>query len=319
MRASRLLALLLHLQANGGMTAEALARELEVSVRTIYRDVEALGSSGVPVYAESGPGGGIRLVDGWRTRLTGITAEEADALLLAGAPGPAAELGLGTVLAAAQLKVLAALPPELRSRAGRVRERFLLDAPGWFQGADPVPHLPALAEALWDDRRIDVSYRRADKAVQRRLDPLGLVLKAGVWYLLGRHRRDIRTYRVSRIERFAMRSERFVRPATFDLAAAWSEASAGFEESVLRMDVDVRVLPRAWRAVLRALDPSVEPSGPLPEPDADGWIRARLRGQSVEIAAHQLFGLGAAVVVEGPPDLRDRVRAAAVDLAGLYG
>ena len=183
MRASRLVSVLLLLQSRGGLTASQLADELEVSVRTIYRDVEALSASGVPIYADRGPLGGIRLVDGYRTRLTGLTQSEAESLFLSGLPGPAAELGLGTVVAAARLKVLAALPPELRSRATRLSQRFHLDAPGWFQSSEAVPHLADLAAAVWDDHQVELRYDRGDRIVERTVAPLGLVLKGGVWYL----------------------------------------------------------------------------------------------------------------------------------------
>src|SRR5436189_905014 len=162
MRASRLVSLLLLLQSRGGQTAAEIARELEVSVRTVHRDVDALSAAGVPIYAERGPAGGIRLVDGYRTRLTGMTAGEAEALFLSGLPGPAAELGLGTVVAAAQLKVLASLPAELRSRASRLVERFHLDASTWFHASEPVPHLGTISEAVWESDRVQVRYRRGD-------------------------------------------------------------------------------------------------------------------------------------------------------------
>ena len=177
MRASRLVNLLLILQTRGGLTAAELARELEVSVRTIHRDVEALSAAGVPIYADRGPYGGIRLVDGYRTRLTGMTPDEAEALFMSGMPGPAAELGLGTVVTAARLKVLAALPTELRSRASRLVERFHLDAAGWFQTNQPVPHLATVAESVWEGRQARIEYERGDGAVTRVLGPLGLVLE----------------------------------------------------------------------------------------------------------------------------------------------
>ena len=243
MRASRLVNVLLLLQTRSRMTAAELADELEVSVRTIYRDVEALAEAGVPIYAERGPHGGVRLVDGYRTRLTGLTAEEAEAVFLSGVPGPAAELGLGTVVAAARLKVMAALPPELRTRASRVAERFHLDAPGWFQPDERLPFLEALAGAVWDTRRIQVRYRRGERAgdVDRVLDPLGLVLKGGIWYLVARSGEDIRTYRVSRVRDVQVQPERFERPDGFDLAEHWASSTAAYERTRDLVEVVLRV------------------------------------------------------------------------------
>src|SRR5215468_5173498 len=159
MRASRLLSALLLLQTNGRMSARALAEALDVSVRTVYRDMTALHEAGVPVYAEGGPDGGYQLVAGFRTTLTGLTEDEARVLFLTGLPGPAADLGLGEQVSAAELKLTAALPPALRATANRVRERFHLDAPGWYTRGDASPHLGHVAEALWQQRRIRISYR----------------------------------------------------------------------------------------------------------------------------------------------------------------
>ena len=220
MRASRLVNLLLLLQSHGPQTATQLAAELEVSARTVYRDVDALAEAGVPIYAERGPTGGVRLVDGYRTRLTGLTADEAEALFLSGLPGPAAQLGLGTVVAAARLKVLAALPPELRTRAARIQSRFYLDAPGWFQQAEALPSLEVLASAVWEAREVEVTYRRDERVERRLLAPLGLVLKGGTWYLVALSKGEPRTFRVSRVEDTVLQGT-FDRPADFDLAAFW--------------------------------------------------------------------------------------------------
>ena len=196
MRATRLVSLLLLLQTRGLLTAGELAELLEVSVRTVHRDVESLAAAGVPVEAVRGPAGGYRLAGGYRTRLTGLTADEAEALFAAGMPGPAAELGLGGELAAARLKVLAALPAELQERATQASRLFHLDTRGWFRAGDRVPHLPAIAEAVWHRRRVRLRYREGPRTVQRTIDPLGLVLKGGAWYLVARRSVGMRVYRV---------------------------------------------------------------------------------------------------------------------------
>ncbi len=171
MRASRLLSILLLLQSRGRMTAQQLADEFEISVRTVYRDIDNLSASGVPVYADRGRDGGFQLLDGYRTRLTGLTPAEADALFLTGLPGPAAELGLGDAMAAAQLKLLAALPSERREGAERVASRFHLDPIGWYQTIEQTAFLPTLAEAVWNTRRIGVRYESWTAVVERQLDP----------------------------------------------------------------------------------------------------------------------------------------------------
>jgi predicted DNA-binding transcriptional regulator YafY len=320
MRASRLVSLLLLLQARGQLTAAALARELEVSVRTVHRDVEALAESGVPIYADRGPHGGIRLVDGYRTRLTGLTADEAEALFLSGLPGPAAELGLGTVVAAARLKVLAALPSELRSRATRLVERFHLDAAGWFQADEPVPNLGVLSEAVWEGRRVEVEYRRGEGTVTRRLEPLGLVLKAGVWYLVAASDDQPRTYRVSRVAAARALDERFERPAGFDLAAFWAESSAAYEREAPRIDVTVRVQPERLGRLRGAVGSRVvEAAERLSDPDPDGWLRLRISMEWPDEAAAQLLAAGSSIEVLEPVEIRDRLLASARRIVECYG
>ncbi|MEA2608776.1 MAG: hypothetical protein QOJ75_1019 [Chloroflexota bacterium] len=319
MRASRLVTVLLLLQSRGQLTAGELAAELEVSERTIHRDVEALSASGVPVYAERGPHGGIRLVDGYRTRLTGLTGDEAEALFLAGIPGPAAELGLGTVVAAAQLKVLASLPPELRTRASRLVERFHLDAGDWFSASQPVPHLGALSDAVWTTTRIAIEYRRGEDVVQRLLEPLGLVLKAGTWYVVAVADGQIRTYRVSRVVTAEPTSERFERPLGFELAAYWSESTMAYERDVPRVDVEVRVRPDRVDRLRSAVGSVVmNAAEPLPGNDPDGWLRLRLRLDWPDDAALTLLGAGRWVEVLGPPEVRSGVASTAAAIAERY-
>ena len=319
MRASRLVTVLLLLQSRGQLTAAELAAELEVSERTIHRDVDALSASGVPVYAERGPHGGIRLVDGYRTRLTGLTGDEAEALFLAGIPGPAAELGLGTVVAAAQLKVLASLPPELRTRASRLVERFHLDAGDWFRASQPIPHLAALSDAVWNGTRISIEYQRDQGTVRRVLEPLGLVLKAGTWYVVAGVDGQIRTYRASRVLDAEPSTDRFERPAGFDLAAYWSESTAAYERDVPRVEVDVRVRPDRIDRLRSAVGHVVmNAAEALPGLDPEGWLRLRLRLDWPDDAAGTLLGAGRWVEVLGPPEIRAGVASTARAVADRY-
>lgn len=308
------MSILLLLQTRGRMTAAQLAEELEVSVRTVYRDVEALGAAGVPLYGDAGHAGGYRLLDGYRTRLTGLTADEAEALFLAGVPGPAAQLGLGPVLAAAQLKVRAALPPELRAHADRISGRFHLDAPGWYTDteADETPYLAAVADAVWNNRILHTVYRRWREPtdVERRLEPYGLVLKAGRWYVVAGP--GPRTFRVDQILELTSSDEVFTRPDDFDLAAHWTAYQRGFHERLYSDGAEavVRLAPGVTLARAVRLD---GPAG------ADGWTVARVPIESVEHAHAAFLRLGAGIEVLQPPELRGRIARTVTELAAVYG
>ncbi|MEV4564089.1 YafY family protein [Nonomuraea sp. NPDC049419] len=322
MRASRLVSILLLLQTRGRMTAQELADRLEVSVRTIYRDVESLHAAGIPLYGDAGPKGGYQLLDGYRTRLTGLTADEAESLFLAGLPGPAAELGLGAVVTAAQLKLMAALPVELRDRAGRIQERFHLDAPTWYRDREPVTHLPAVADAVWNERPIQVRYRRwrAPQEVERRLEPYGLVVKAGRWYLVARAGGQVRTYRVSQILDLHQLPGTFTRPPEFDLAAHWQGYLAEFEDRLHWGEAVVRLSPRGVERLADLMTPGVvtaarESASP---PDEEGWTRVTVPIESIEHAVGEFLRLGADAEVLSPPGLRDRLAETTYELSARY-
>ncbi|TPQ16298.1 helix-turn-helix transcriptional regulator [Streptomyces sporangiiformans] len=313
MKSARLVSILLLLQTRGRLTAAQLAEELEVSVRTVYRDVEALSAAGVPLYGDAGHAGGYRLLDGYRTRLTGLTAEEAEALFLAGAPGPAAELGLGSVLAAAQLKVRAALPRELRAHADRVSGRFHLDAPGWYADDEDAPYLPAVADAVWNSRVLHVLYRRWREPtdVRRRLEPYGLVLKAGRWYVVAGP--GPRTYRVDQILELAASDEEFTRPEDFGLAAYWAAYQRDFHDRLHQGEAVVRLAPG-----VRLTGPAGDAVRADGRMDTDGWTVATVPIESVGHAHAEFLGLGTGIEVLEPAELRERIAATFAALARTY-
>src|SRR5215469_3614851 len=321
MRASRLLSLLLLLQTRGRMTAQQLADELEVSVRTIYRDVDALNAAGVPLYGDAGHQGGYQLLDGYRTRLTGLTAAEAEALFLSGLPGPAAELGLGGVLTAATLKLRAALPASMRENADRLSERFYLDAPGWYRPERKVPCLAEVASAVWDRQALRVRYSRwkAPEEVLRTIEPHGLVLKAGTWYVVARCDGSFRTYRVDQIAEAAPTGEVFERAPDFELAGYWREYLADFQQRLHTGHAVIRVsaagAERMRRLLSAAVTAAVEESGP---PGADGWITARVPIESERNALTDFLRLGADLEILEPAPLRAKAAQSARALAALY-
>jgi len=319
MQASRLLSILLLLQARGRMTAQALADEFEVSVRTIYRDVDQLSAAGVPVYADRGRAGGFQLLDGYRTKLTGLTPAEAEALFLSGLPGPAADLGLGEAMAQAQLKLLAALPG--RDDAARLGARFHLDPIGWFRGAEPIEILPRLAEAVWGSRIIRIRYESWTDTVQRELQPLGLTLKAGVWYLVAAAGGKPRTYRVSAIETLELADETFERPKGFDLGAYWSRWAADFEARIQRGQATLRLSPEGVRRLPRLSAAAKAMAGETAgAPDADGWVTVTIPIEidSLDHACDEILKFGPHAELLGPPELRKHMAGVARRMGELY-
>lgn len=318
MRASRLLSILLMLQTRGRLTAEMLAETFEVSVRTIYRDIEQLSAANVPVYADRGPGGGFQLLDGFRTKLTGLTESEAESLFVAGLPGPASQMGLADQLLSAQLKLTAALPERNRAGAHRIAQRFHLDPVDWFRNPEVARLLPEIARAVWADGMIEITYQRIDRRVTRRLKPLGLVLKAGTWYLVAEVSQQLRTYRISNIVDLSVTSERFVRPKDFDLVRFWTDSSRAYEVGLYRDKALLRLSPRGFLR-LEQLSAMVAEAAreSAKDPDRDGWRQVEIPIESVEQAALDLFRLGTEVEVLKPRDLRRRLATAAQAMARL--
>jgi predicted DNA-binding transcriptional regulator YafY len=320
-RASRLLSLLLLLQTRGRMTAQELAAELEVSVRTIYRDADALSAAGVPLYGDAGHAGGYQLLGGYRTRLTGLTAAEAETLFLSGLPGPAAELGLGSVLAAATLKLRAAMPQSLRENADRLSERFYLDAPGWYTQSADVPHLPAVAAAVWDRQVIEIRYRRWKEPAEvvRTIEPYGLVLKAGTWYVVARCDGSFRTYRADQIGDVTRCRFGFEPVPDFDLEAHWRGYLADFQQRLHTGQALIRVSPAGLKrmtGLLAAAATAAARTGGVAGPD--GWITARVPIESVGQALGDFLRLGADIEVLEPAELRHQIAQTARDLVVLY-
>src|SRR5690242_13881866 len=319
MRADRLLSLLLLLQTRGRMTAQELAERLEVSERTVYRDLAALGMAGVPVYAERGPGGGCMLMDGYRTDLTGLTEAEVRTLFMAGAPALLKDLGLGPALEAALLKLLAALPATFRQNVERARQRIHIDALGWSKWEEAVPHLATVQEAVLRDRRLRIVYRPPDgEAGARVVDPLGLVAKTTVWYLVARRDGEMRVYRISRMQAAEVLDEPCERPEGFDLAAYWREWSEAFAASRPKYPVRVYVPAQHLAGLQQMLGDWIAEMIAQAPAEADGGVTLALTYDSFEEARTRMLGLGTQVEVLEPAELRESVAAYAREIAAFY-
>jgi predicted DNA-binding transcriptional regulator YafY len=322
MQASRLLSILMLLQSHGRMSAAALAQTMEVSERTIQRDIDQLSAAGVPLWGERGRLGGYQLRPGWSTELTGMTEPEANALLLAGLPSAATELGLGSAAASARLKLLASLPTPWREQATQVGERLHIDPVDWYHVQEAPRFLREAAESVWQGRRIQVRYKSWRKTSNRELEPFGLVMKAGAWYLAAREvgKEAVRTYRLAAMLELKTGTRAFKRPRNFNLASYWRESSARFEAELRPIQARIRVSPWAMECLettrLRFTPcPPAQRSGRSAQP---GWKDVLLPIESIEEGARQLLGYGGEVEVIEPVELRRCVANMATRVLALH-
>ena len=318
MRADRLVSILMLLQRRRQVSARELAKTLGVSIRTIYRDMDALSTAGIPVYAERGAQGGCRLVDDYRTDLTGLTEDEARALFLVALPSPLDSLGLGRQLQAALRKLYAALPsyPQADGQTP-ARSRLHLDWAWWGQRQSPGGSLEELYQAVQESQRVKITYRLwSGVEITQVVEPLGLVAKAGAWYLVCQANSKRRAHRASELVQMELLRERFVYPPDFDLRAWWETLRAEREASFLGFDVVARVAPAVVSELSR--QPGEGTPDWLSEPDEQGWVRLGLHYSSFDSARQRLLGLGSAVQVLEPEALRLSIIDYARQILGVY-
>lgn len=331
MKSGRLLEMLLLLQARGRLTAAELAERLEVSPRTVYRDAEALSSAGVPVYTERGRCGGIRLLAGYRTDVTGLTQDEARALFVLTTGGAHEDLGLGNAARSAVLKVMRAVPAPFRPAATATSQRILVDPAGWMRGAEPAGQLGVLQAAVFSDRRLRLRYRssgRATELAERVVDPYGLVCKAGIWYLVADQGGEPRLFRVSRVVSAAADEAPVRRRDGVELAELWHTLRRQVEDRPAEVAVVARVR-REWLDMFRRICVSHlvtgEGHGEGPgkedgEEDGEGdaeWAVVRLRFGAVP-AARILLSFGGHVEVVSPPEVSADLAEVAAEVVAKY-
>jgi predicted DNA-binding transcriptional regulator YafY len=319
MRASRLLQIQMLLETRGRLSATALAGALEVSVRTLYRDIDELTAAGVPVYAERGRAGGFQLLPGWKTSLTGLTPGEAEAVFLGGLAGPAADLGLQSQAESARLKVLASLPADWREPAQRVSARLHLDPVDWYREAEPSPLLPTVSTAVWEQRQLAIHYASWQRTARQVVHPLGLVLKAGVWYLVAQRDRKARTYRVSSIVEAEVLAAPGTTPKGFDLATHWRESVQRFERDLHAGQAEVLATARGIAQLRQAGAVVAAALRDAPVPADGERVRLRIPVEADAQAAVQLLRLAPEVEVVGPAALRAAVLQRLEEGAALYG
>ncbi len=318
MRASRLLSILILLQLRQRLTAADLAAEFEVSERTIYRDIDALSAAGVPVYGDRGPGGGFQLLDGYRTRLTGLSADEAEVATMIGLPGPAAELGLGAATSAARGKLLAAIPGGGGAVADRMAVRFHLDPVNWYRSRESLPALPTIARAVFDQRVLTMRYESWQGLRDWTVEPLGLVLKGGTWYLAARGAGKIRVFRVSNIFDPKAGETTFEWPQDFHLPIWWQAEQARFEAELFATAATVRVSAEGRKRLAQQSPRGADAVAAAEPPDTLGWRRMTLMVEDSDHGAREMIALGAEVEVIAPDSFRHRIGALARDIAARH-
>lgn len=319
MRESRLLSIQMLLQTRGRMSASALADALEVSVRTLYRDVDELSAAGVPIYADRGRNGGFQLMEGWKTTLTGLTPSESQAVFLSGLAGPAAQLGLGPDVEAAKLKLLASLPSDWRDHSQRISSRLHLDPVDWYREADPVPQLATVAEAVWGEHQLAMRYESWKSDSKRSVSPLGLVLKAGTWYLVAVQREEPLTFRVANIRDAQVLPERVRRPKKFDLAACWNESIKRFERELYTRQATLLATAGGLKGLCYLSNAVAKAVGTVQRPTGrDDRVRVRIPIESIDHATGQLLRLSPDVEVIAPAALRASIVQKVVQVARLY-
>jgi predicted DNA-binding transcriptional regulator YafY len=305
------------LQVHHRLTARDLAERLEVSERTIHRDMEALSSAGVPVIVERGQGGGWSLLDNYQTTLTGLNLAEIQALFLPKPTHLLADLGWNQAFEAALLKLLAALPAANRQQAETVSQRIHLDPTGWHRWDEEMAAFPILQTAIWQERQLQFSYERSDgKLVERVVNPLGLVAKGSVWYFIASVDEEVRSYRISRVRSATLTDSPCIRPTVFDLADYWQRSLVEFKANLPRYEVMLRVAPEALlRLRYAGYFAKIEQIG---SPDAEGWISVSMRFDIEEAACAYVLGFGAQIEVLEPLELRDRIVQTAKAAIALY-
>lgn len=317
MRADRLISILLLLQNKGKLTTKELSLELEVTERTIHRDMEALSSAGIPVLAERGKSGGWKLLDQYRTNLTGLKADELRSLLISPSFQMLSDLGLSKEWNEARQKLVAAMPSSFQKKSFEIWNRIHIDTTAWKQPPEKIEFFKILQQAIWDEKKLQLKYERADgEEIIRVVHPLGLVAKGSTWYLIASTDDKIRNYRASRIISVTMTNEMFTRPNDFELAKYWQESTQSFIKSLPKYEVEVEISP--------TIIPRIKFTGrfiqviKIDSPAKNGWIPAHLCFDTEQEALEYILGFGDQIRIVQPNSLKEKIYQMAIKIVEFY-